>query len=171
MKNMFCLVVLIAFVTGCATTKVAEVGDKAPTFELPVVASSDSLNLDVRDGKPVVVNFWSTSCSACIQELPDLNRIHNDETAVVIGIALDEDTDSVKRICQKNDINYEVALGTQKLFEQYDGYGIPYTLILDKNKTIRKRFRGKASYEDMASVLKKIETLDGSVALNDAFSD
>ena len=131
MKNIFCLVVLIVFVAGCATTKVAEVGDKAPTFELPVVASNEFLNLDIHDDKPIVVNFWSTSCGACIQELPDLNRIHSDETAVVIGIVLDEDTDSVKRICQKNDINYEVALGTQKLFEQYDVYGIPYTLILD----------------------------------------
>ena len=166
MKKMLCLVCL-SIALGCSTNQIAELGDKAPTFDLPIITSNDFLNLAQDGEKPIVLNFWSTSCGACIQELPDLNRIHNDENAVVMGIALDNDVESVNRIIKKNSINFEVALGTQKLFEQYDGYGIPYTLILDKDRRIRKRFRGKASYEDIASTLKKIEEIDGAVAVND----
>lgn len=164
-RSTYVLFILFAVVlSGCAQAPIAEVGDKAPNFNLPQVTTKSSLKLASKTDRPIVLNFWSTTCSACLQELPDLNKIHEETSAVVIGIALDEDPAEVKRIMENHQIDFEVVMGNQELFEQYDGFGIPYTLILDKHKTIRKRFRGIASHQEIADVIQRIEERDEAVA-------
>lgn len=160
------VVILILLCSGCASQEYSEVGDRAPNFDLPTVNSEASLSLNSSEGRPVILNFWSSTCSACLKELPDLNQLHKEGGVTVIGIALDEDSSQVKQIVEDKAIEFDVVLGTQQLFEQYEGYGIPYTLVLDKNKTIRKRFRGIATHQELVETIQQIEATKDTVALN-----
>jgi thiol-disulfide isomerase/thioredoxin len=109
-------------------------------------------------GDVVVLNFWSTSCAVCLQEISRLAAIHESGKVKVIGIALDEDRQRVQSIIEELDIKYPVLIGDQDTFERYDGISIPYNLVLDRSLVVRKRFFGPMSEEDLDVVLRSLDT-------------
>src|SRR4051812_31403584 len=87
-------VLLVASVVGCGrkpSLMPLAVGRPAPSFRLVSVADGQVIRSDILEGEVAVVNFWSTTCSNCMQEIDDLKEIHASGRAQVIGIALDED--------------------------------------------------------------------------------
>jgi peroxiredoxin len=141
-----------------------EIGDIAPAFSLPAVGqASGKVTSEQLQGKITVLNFWSTTCAVCLKETEDLSRVHNSGKAVVIGIALEKDADYVGRFVKDRGINYPVALGDEDVFSQYDGYAVPYTLVLDRSRAIRKKVYGRIESTDLAKVIDEIER--SSVAL------
>ena len=48
-------------------------------FEMPNVTvtrlDSSAIDLTALRGKPVVINWWQTTCSPCITEIPELNEL------------------------------------------------------------------------------------------------
>jgi cytochrome c biogenesis protein CcmG/thiol:disulfide interchange protein DsbE len=137
-----------------------EIGDPAPAFSLPAVGqASAKVTSDQLQGKITVLNFWSTTCAVCLKETEDLTRIHDSGKAVVIGIALekDKDADYLSRFLKDRGIRYPVALGDEDLFSRYDGYAIPYTLVLDRSRAIRKRVYGRIEADELATVIDEID--------------
>lgn len=141
-----------------------EIGDTAPAFSLTAVGqTSGKVTSDQLQGKITVLNFWSTTCAVCLKETEDLARVHNSGKAVVIGIALEKDAEYVGRFVKDRGINYPVVLGDEDVFSQYDGYAIPYTLVLDRSRAIRKRVYGRIEAEELGKVIDEIDR--SSVAL------
>jgi len=62
-----------------------EVGRQAPDFTLQG-AYGGQYSLDSFHGKPVLLVFWSTSCSICRHELPILDTLHSE--AAVNGVEI-----------------------------------------------------------------------------------
>jgi len=59
-------------------------------FEVALLDGSTRRLSDFR-GKAVLINFWTTWCSNCMTEMPDLNQLHDlyPDSLQVIGISLD----------------------------------------------------------------------------------
>jgi cytochrome c biogenesis protein CcmG/thiol:disulfide interchange protein DsbE len=77
----------------------ALVGQVAPDFALDVVANDGALGqtgkitLSELRGKPVLLDFWASWCSACRAETPLVNKIaqrYKDRGLVVVGVDTDE---------------------------------------------------------------------------------
>jgi cytochrome c biogenesis protein CcmG/thiol:disulfide interchange protein DsbE len=135
-----------------------EIGDLAPAFSLPAVGpTSGKLTSDQLQGKISVVNFWSTTCAVCLKETEDLARIHDSGKAMVIGIALDSDAEYLGRFVKERGIPYPVAQGDEDTFSRYDGYAVPYTLVLDRSRSVRKRVYGRIDEEDLKKVIDEID--------------
>jgi peroxiredoxin len=134
-----------------------EIGDRAPSFSLPAVGTSGKVTSDQLQGKITVLNFWSTTCAVCLKETEDLARIHDSGKAVVIGIALENDADYLGRFVKDRGIRYPVALGDEATFSKYDGYAVPYTLVLDRSQVIRKRVYGRIEAADLAKFIEEID--------------
>ena len=47
----------------------------APAFDLPPLSGPGSVRLSALRGRPVVVNFWSSSCGPCQKESPAIARV------------------------------------------------------------------------------------------------
>jgi thiol-disulfide isomerase/thioredoxin len=47
----------------------------APAFDLPPLAGPGNVRLSALRGRPVVVNFWSSSCGPCQRESPAIARV------------------------------------------------------------------------------------------------
>jgi len=54
-----------------------------------------SHSLEQYNGKPILVTFWATDCTGCIQEMPELIALHkqySDQGLVMIDIAMSHDS-------------------------------------------------------------------------------
>ena len=65
-------------------------------------------------GKPVLVNFWATTCPGCIKEMPHLVKLYNELSPSgleVIGIAMSYDPpNQVIALADRRKIPYPIAL-------------------------------------------------------------
>jgi len=92
-----------------------------------------------------------------MNEIPVLKEIAAGSRVKVVGIALDDEGSKVvKPFVAAHGINYPVVLGNQEVFEQFNGIGIPYTLVLDPAQRIVKIYRGPITKEDIDQILKSI---------------
>ncbi len=63
---------------------------------------------------------------------------------------------AIKPFVESNGINYTVLVGSQDIFQQFNGVGIPYTLVLDRSQHIVKIYRGPVNKESLEEILKAI---------------
>lgn len=133
------------------------VGKTVPNFSLNSL-DGKTLSKSSLKGDVVVLNFWATWCKPCLSEIPELKKIAANSKAKVVGIALDETGwDTVKPFVESQGINYTVLLGDQDIFQQFNGVGIPYTLVLDRSQRIVKIYRGPATGDALEEDLRRIE--------------
>lgn len=149
----------IAFLLmGCSNTIVPEValGAKSPGFSLQDLDGQD-INLKAYTGKPLIINFWATWCQPCLKELPALKTLSDRKDIDIVGIALDEGgQEKVQRFVKRNKIGFKVLLGDQKIFRQFDGYSIPYTLVLNREHEVVQIHRGPAKLEDLEADIRHL---------------
>jgi thiol-disulfide isomerase/thioredoxin len=157
------LILLSALVFGgCGNAQATNpedvvVGNTVPDFSVTSL-EGNTINKDSLKGEVVVLNFWASWCTPCMAEIPELKELAANSKAKVIGIALDENgLETVKPFAEAHKINYTVAVGSQDLFQQFNGVGIPYTLVLDPSQRIVKIYRGPTDRESLEADLKTIQ--------------
>src|SRR4029079_4934462 len=71
-------------------TAVADEGEPAPDVQLNYLDGGSQRLSELR-GKPVVLNFWGSSCAPCLQEMPAFQQVHeslgDDVTIVGVDVA------------------------------------------------------------------------------------
>jgi len=140
----------IAVVMGLLLFRVApylevhqvEIGDRAPDFDLQTEDGS-GLRLSDYRGKYVLLNFWATWCPPCVQELPSLNRLHQefeDRGLIVLGVSVDSESEPYRDFLEQ----WKVAFPTVRdpSMETPSRYGTsryPETyLISPEGRVLRK---------------------------------
>jgi peroxiredoxin len=98
-------------------------------------------------GQWVVVNFWATWCPPCVEEMPDLQRVHDDyrgRGVVVVGLGIDNPA-ALKRFRDEHNLTLPLfaagAAGSElgKTLGNASG-ALPYTLLIDrKGRIVRAR--------------------------------
>ncbi|MEO1767055.1 TlpA family protein disulfide reductase [Thiobacter aerophilum] len=85
-------------------------------------------------GKWVLVNFWATWCPPCLEEMPDLQKLHETrKDLVVIGIAMDwRDPEYVKKFADDLFVTFPIVLGNPQIAGQIGQVqGLPTTYLYD----------------------------------------
>jgi peroxiredoxin len=125
-------------------------------------ASGRPVRLTDFRGKVVLLNFWTTSCGQCQDEIPwfgEFQQTYRDRGFVVLGVSLDRDGwTSVRPYIESRKISYPVMVDTDDIAHTYVGSGpVPTTLIIDKAGRIAVThigFCSKREYEaDTRAVL------------------
>lgn len=96
-------------------------------------------NLSDYNDKLVVVNFWATWCVYCVQEMPDLIKVHNRLVStgkgLVLAVNAQESIDKVTAFAAKNKFNMPVLLDSDgKVGNYFRVSGIPATFIFYKGE-------------------------------------
>ena len=155
------ILLLVVVLQGCGSAQSINpedvvVGNTIPDFSLESLEGKTVDKASLK-GEVVVLNFWASWCTPCMTEIPELKEVAANSKAKVVGIALDENgLETVKPFVEAHKINYTVAVGTQELFQQFNGVGIPYTLVLDPSQRIVKIYRGPTDRESLEADLKTI---------------
>jgi thiol-disulfide isomerase/thioredoxin len=96
-------------------------------------------------GKVVLVDFWATTCSPCVAELPKIKAAYEKFHAQgfeVIGVSCDTDKERLEKFLKRKDILWPQYFdGEQqaknKLTQAFGIDGIPHTLLLDRQGGLR----------------------------------
>jgi peroxiredoxin len=119
----------------------------APDFELKTLEGKTVHLRDYR-GKAVLLNFWATWCVPCKEEMPWLvafQKQYGPKGFVVLGIAMDESVDPMRKFAQKMELNYPVLIGNKRIADQYYVKGLPVSIFIDRNGRITDQVPGGAT--------------------------
>lgn len=144
----------------CAPTALAWFADKKPVktdalpaFQLPLAMEEEGTFSSERlKGKVVLVNFWATWCGPCVEEFPDLARLHDDlqpKGFTLLAIAMDKRSADVRTFIDKLQPPFPVILGTRRLSRQFGaGSGLPVSFLINRQGKITKKYYGPRSYKE-----------------------
>ncbi len=158
-----CLLISILFAllvfSGCQ--KKEETPKKTQKDQIPILTPATfEKTIRSQKGNVLVVNFFTTWCEPCREELPELvslARSYKSKGVVVIGISLDKGGTKVLRpFLEKIKIPYPIYLGNQALMDSLKIQAIPTTYFYDKKGTRVDIVQGALTRERLA---KKIEAL------------
>lgn len=124
--------------------------------------SGKTVDLSALRGKTVVVNFWSTWCPPCVEEMPMFDEVQQqwkNKNVVFVGIAADQ-ADNVKAFIKKTPVSYPIVIGEQasidlsrELGNRYDA--VPFTVIINPQQHISSRHAGIYARKDLEAALSK----------------
>ena len=121
-------------------------------------ADGTSLKLADFQGKPLVLNFWATWCTPCVEEMPLLNTFFLENKAKswqMIGLAIDQPS-AVKRFLGQHPVEYAIGMagleGTELMKNLGNPTGgLPFTLVLNAQGQVQMRKLGKLTESDIRS--------------------
>ena len=144
---------------GAALTSADPAGKVAPDFELKAIDGKSYKLADLR-GKAVLLNFWATWCPPCKIEIPwfiELQRQYADQGLIVVGVAMDDDTNKQKVVsdfASQMKIDYPILLGTDQVADQYGGVdALPTTFFIGRDGKIVRRVMGLAGHSEFEEAI------------------
>jgi peroxiredoxin len=150
----------VAIAAGAA---VAVLSRQAPAPEVRFITLSGQ-NLATADlrGKVVLVNFWATSCVACVEEMPQIVEAwkkFSPRGYETIAVAMSYDHPNlVADFAQKRALPFQVALDADGAVAQ--GFGnvnvTPTTFLLDRRGRIVKRYLGEPDWIEFHALVERI---------------
>jgi thiol-disulfide isomerase/thioredoxin len=86
-------------------------------------------------GKPVVVNFFSSTCVPCITEMPALEGLHQELGSKVafLGLNVQDTVEAARSFLETVKVTWDIGRDPSGsiLRSEADGVGLPTTLLLD----------------------------------------
>ncbi len=118
---------------GAATTNQAQAAPRWPVLD------------DLR-GKVVLVDFWASWCSPCLQSFPWMNELqqkHAGDGLVVVAVNLDPERALADAFLQKMPARFRVEYDPAgELARQFGVQAMPTSFLVDRNGKVRIRHAG-----------------------------
>jgi thiol-disulfide isomerase/thioredoxin len=101
-------------------------------------------------GKVVFLNFWSTSCTPCIAEMPGIERLHESmKSEPVAFLAVTQEEEKVVRsFLQEVPLRVPIYLGDKAAPADLRAVAFPSTFILDRDGRVVYREVGAKNWDD-----------------------
>jgi peroxiredoxin len=112
-------------------------------------------------GKVVMVNFWATSCTTCVKEMPQMVETYNkfkDQGLEFVAVAMSYDRpDFVLNYTATRKLPFKVALDAGgDLAKQFGDVAMtPTTFVIGKDGKIIKRYLGEPDFASLHALLTK----------------
>ena len=137
------------FASGCFTSsRPPHIGAAARDFT--VQDSDRKVSLNQFRGQVVVLNFWASWCSPCVEELPSLMTMQDHlrgRGVTVLGVSIDVDGDAYHRFLKLRNVNFlTVRDPEQKVATTYGTAGWPETYVIDRQGVMRRKFIGAVDW-------------------------
>jgi len=104
-------------------------------------------------GKIVVLNVWASWCEPCRSEMASLEQLHralDPKQAIVVGLSVDEDRNLAREYLLRSGISFaNFSDGDTHVSRNALGVnGLPQTLILNRDGSVRERIVGPRDWSD-----------------------
>jgi peroxiredoxin len=153
-KNLYVFSLSVSFLLTLIFAPIEQslAATKMPDWSLESVRDGKVLDSDSFEGKVLLLTFFATWCPPCVEEVPVLNKLHNEFEAngfSVIGLSVDQQgLSTVARFVEKRGISYPVVMAEEKTTRDFGGvYGIPVAFLVNKSGNVVKRYTGYVQHK------------------------
>ena len=135
--------------------------EMAPTVQYTLLDGSKHSS-DALRGKVVLVNFWATSCTTCVKEMPQLIATHQkykDRGFETLSIAMAYDPPAyVVNFAESRKLPFRVTMdNTGEMARQFGKVQLtPTTFVLNKKGEIIQRYVGEPDFQQLHALLEKL---------------
>jgi peroxiredoxin len=154
---------LVAVVAVAAAAGTLALGGKeaAPTVEYTLLDGSRHRSDELR-GKVVLVNFWATSCTTCMKEMPALVETHRKYQGrgfETLSVAMSYDVPAyIANYVQSRQLPFQVTHDRSgQIAQQFGKVQLtPTTFVLNRRGEIVKRFVGEPDFQQLNALLEDL---------------
>ncbi len=123
----------------------------APDFTLKSLSGSN-LRLAEQRGDIIVLNFWASWCSPCLQEMPELDKLaikYQPLGVQVWGVNVEADSRAAEKYLSRTQVQFPILFDTQNTVSaSYQVQAMPTTVIINQHGAVHSVHRGyKPGYE------------------------
>lgn len=173
MKNKIYLSVIIIFLIFCFVifynglnssniyTPKINTKQKLPIFEAKDFYSNKSISSEELFKEDIfyIVNIWASWCVPCRKEHKFLMELSKSENVKIIGLNYKDNLNNAKKFINELGNPYSKNLTDKNGFLsiEFGAYGVPETFIINKNKTIVKKFIGPINKKILNQIMQIIK--------------
>jgi thiol-disulfide isomerase/thioredoxin len=167
-RAVFVFVTVVFFMVLCWS--LAGATDKqALDFSVKNLKDGTIFKIADKRGKIILLSFGSIYCKPCIELLPVLNKLYENnksEDVSVVGIDIDKTTEEelVKKFAKDKNIIFPFFIDTNDVARQCKVFVLPTIIIIDRSGIEAKRFLGVQPYTDLDKEIKKLELKSSEVS-------
>jgi peroxiredoxin len=136
-------------------------GTRAPSVAYTLLDGSQR-NTDQLRGKVVLVNFWSTDCTTCVHEMPQVVATHEKFRARgydTLAVSMEYDPPAeVIRFAEERKLPFGVAIdNTGEIAQRFGNVKLtPTSVLINRRGEIVERYVGEP---DFAALQRRVEML------------
>lgn len=127
-------------ITGLLLFSLSARAEKMKDFTLPVYQKGEKFHLQEElKKKKVLLNFWATWCTSCIQELPKLEalKVKYGNEVTFVSVNAGEKDNLIGRFLKKYNFSYTLVKDEDRSFSKSVGVdSLPVTIVIDKEMNI-----------------------------------
>ena len=127
------------------------------------IISFDELNFytrdDIKKNNYTLINFWASWCAPCEIEHPILMKLSQTKNLVILGINFKDKEPQAKTFLSELGNPYDLLAKDKngKYSVKFGIYGIPESILINKELMIIQKFVGPLSSDDYNNITKIIE--------------
>jgi len=150
----FAALLLAGALAGCSSSA-------APDSTFVLLDGSKRTTADMK-GKVTLVNFWATSCTTCVAEMPHLVETYEKYKAKgydTVAVAMSYDPPSyVVNYTQTRKLPFQVAIDNTGAVAQAwgDVKLTPTSFVVNKQGEIVKRYVGQPDFAELHQLIEKL---------------
>ncbi|HEX4826553.1 MAG TPA: TlpA disulfide reductase family protein [Candidatus Polarisedimenticolaceae bacterium] len=138
---------------------------KVPDAKIPLAAGGVFDVASARGGV-LIIDYWASWCTPCLQELPHLEKLFESRSAkglTVLAINVDEDAATARASAKKIGLTMTIALNDNEFFRKLNvqQLSLPTTLVVDRQGRMRGRWNGYRT-GDENDIAALVDTLLGA---------
>ncbi|THF64643.1 TlpA family protein disulfide reductase [Pseudothauera nasutitermitis] len=133
----------------------------APDVAFTTLQGETFRTADLR-GQVVLVNFWATTCTTCIKEMPALTSTHEKFAPRgyrTIAVAMDYDPPAqVRAYVERSGLPFTVTLDASgDVARAFEGVRLtPTTYLLDKRGRIVQKYLGEPDFDKLHALVERL---------------
>ncbi|MGH9136395.1 MAG: TlpA family protein disulfide reductase [Acidimicrobiales bacterium] len=128
--------------------------------EAPEIAFAD------HEGRPVVVNFFASTCVPCVAEMPAIERVKQAAAGRLdfVGVATNDRAEDALELVDRTGVTWEFGTDPNGSFiRQVGGIGLPTTALVDEDGRVVFAQTGELSDRELVGLVR--EHLDVDIEL------
>lgn len=137
------------------------IGSTVPSFRLPFVGHpATTLSSASLRGRYTVLNFWSSSCTACVREMRDLEAAyrHLGRHVNFVGVDVVDNRSAAVRFLRRLKVSYPVVSDSSgSVASTYQIPALPFTAILSPKGVLETLHPGALTTEQLEYVVENLD--------------
>lgn len=139
--------------------------EKSPVYkfeDIPLtLLDGTKTSLYAYEGKTIVLNFWTTTCTYCSQLMPHLNALNQREDVVVLSINTGSNAEEVTAYLEGKNYDFDVFLDEDSaLYNSLALRGVPMTFFISPKYELYLLQQGYVDEKGLDDIMASIEAFE-----------